>query len=175
MTLKLPKDIPVAVRHLSALKFFGELLSIGDRPKSDAVAVKTADFLDPDTKEKPLVMIWASPRLRGYRAVWSDAAKQKFVDPVAEWGPNTDIDHLYPKSWANAFENSMSHVHLFPVWAEVNRSAGGGREKKALEALRSGAATPVIQKNIVFAEELQVLKLLGHGVGTSSMPESIFD
>lgn len=175
MPSKLPNDIPVAVRHLSALTLLGELCRIGDRPMSDAVAVKTSDVVGSGADEKPLYYIWASPRLRSYRGVWNDAAEEKFVDDISTWGPNTDIDHLYPKSWAAAFENTMSHVHLFPVWREVNRSAGGGREKKALEALRSGAARPVFQKNIVYADELQVLKLLGHPVGTSSEPESIFD
>jgi hypothetical protein len=61
-------------------------------------------------------------------------------------------------------------VRLFPVWAEINRSAGGGREK---EALRIGLS-PMRQKGIVFGDELQVLKILGHPVGTVSDPVSIF-
>ena len=66
----------------------------------------------------------------------------------------------------------MAYVRLFPVWAEVNRSAGAGREKTALNN-ESAKLTPV--EGIVYATELQVLKILGHPVGTASGPVSIFE
>jgi hypothetical protein len=57
------------------------------------------------------------------------------------------------------------------VWAEINRSAGAGREKNALKA----ALMARRKLGIVYAEELQVLKILGHPVGTANDPISIFD
>jgi len=59
-----------------------------------------------------------------------------------------------------------------PSGAEVNRSAGGGREKASLkDGVRE--ARPV--DGILYATELQVLKIIGHPVGTPSEPVSIFD
>jgi hypothetical protein len=62
--------------------------------------------------------------------VWNDASAAGFVEAASEWGDNVDIDHVFPKSWANLC--------------------------------------------LVFAQELQVLKILGHPVGTASDPVSIF-
>jgi hypothetical protein len=54
------------------------------------------------------------------------------------------------------------------VWAEINRSAGAGREKHAL------LSEFVRKQGLIYAQELQVLKMLGHPVGTASAPVSIF-
>jgi hypothetical protein len=66
----------------------------------------------------------------------------------------------------------MAYVRLFPVWAEVNRSAGAGREKAALN---DSFVNRVPIEGILYAMELQVLKIIGHPVGTASNPESIFE
>jgi hypothetical protein len=62
-------------------------------------------------------------------------------------------------------------VRLFPVWAEINRSAGAGREKDALTV----GLIAKRKNGIVYAQELQVLKILGHPVGTAADPIIIFD
>ena len=68
-----------------------------------------------------------------------------------------DIDHVFPKNWANLPGSNVKYVRLFQVWAEINRSAGAGREKGALKA-----GLIAKHKGIVYAQELQVLKILGH-------------
>jgi hypothetical protein len=102
--------------------------------------------------------------------VWSEACAAGFVEAASEWGDNVDIDHVFPKSWAALPANNFEYVRLFPVWAEVNRSAGAGREKDGLKV----GITTTRKQGIVFAKELQVLKILGHEVGTASKPVSIF-
>jgi hypothetical protein len=133
------------------------------RDKSQALVLVTHDPSDP-------CIVWASPTLRQYRAVWDAAAVLGFVEPATEWGEDVDIDHVFPKSWANSPGSNLKYVRLFPVWAEINRSAGGGREKVALKV----GLIPTRKQGIVFAQELQVLKILGHPVGTASDPVSIF-
>jgi hypothetical protein len=133
------------------------------RGNSEAFAVITNDPTDP-------CVVWASPKLKSYRAVWDAAADRGLVDEASEWGPNVDIDHVFPKSWARTPGNNFRYVRLFPVWAEVNRSAGASREKGAL----SLGVTPKRKQGIVYAQELQVLKILGHPVGTLNKPISIF-
>jgi hypothetical protein len=64
----------------------------------------------------------------------------------------------------------MEWVRLFPVWAEVNRSAGG-REKWLLDGYRS---KPERLGKVVYAKELQILKLLGHPVGSHRDPSKVF-
>ena len=157
----LPGNIPVAAESIEALMKIGNPWALRDKP--DALVLVTHDPSDP-------CIVWASPKLRSYRSVWATAAALGFVEPASEWGENVDIDHVLPKSWANLPGSNLKYVRLFPVWAEVNRSAGGGREK---EALRIGLS-PNRRQGIVFGDELQVLKILGHPVGTASDPVSIF-
>ena len=152
-----PGKIPVAAESLDALMKIGNPWALG----SQALVLVTNDPSDP-------CIVWASPKLQDYRAVWDAACSAGFVEPASEWGPGVDIDHVFPRSWANL--QGLEYVRLFPVWAEVNRSAGGGREKAALKA----GLFPKRKQGIVFAEELQVLKILGHPVGTALKPESIF-
>ena len=96
------------------------------RANAEALVLVTNDSTDP-------CIVWASPRLESYRAVWNQAAAAGFVEPADTWGENVDIDHVFPKSWANRPGSSLNFVRLFPVWGEVNRSAGAGREKSALK------------------------------------------
>jgi len=134
------------------------------RAGSEALVLVTKDPSDP-------CIVWASPKLTGQRAVWDAAAAAGFVEPASEWGDNVDIDHVFPKSWANLAGSNLKYVRLFPVWAEVNRGAGGGGRER--DALRVGLISTRNQ-GIVYANELQVLKILGHRVGTVSRPETIF-
>ena len=115
--LVLPSDVAVAVRTSSTLDRLGTVRSFNGYSRSEAVIILTDDSGDP-------AQLWVSPKLKGYRKAWASAADSKLVDPLEDWGDNTDLDHLFPKSWAAAKGSVMSHVRLFPVWAEVNRSAG---------------------------------------------------
>lgn len=162
MSLSLPGNIPVAAETLEALTKIGNPWGLLHN-KSDALVLITNDPTDP-------CMVWASPRLKGYRAVWGAATAAGFVEPTSAWGENVDIDHVYPKSWANLPNSNLEYLRLFPVWAEINRSAGAGREKDALKF----GLFPKRKHGIVYAQELQVLKILGHPVGSASDPVSIF-
>jgi hypothetical protein len=157
----LPGNIPVAAESIEALAKIGSPWVL--RANSEALVLVTRDRSDPS-------IVWASPRLRDYRAVWDAAAAAGFVEAANQWGDKVDIDHVFPKSWANAPGSKLKYVRLFPVWAEINRSAGAGREKDGLKA----GLFPKRKQGIVYAEELQVLKILGHPVGTATDPVSIF-
>jgi hypothetical protein len=162
MSLVLPGNIPVAAESLAALRRIGNPQML--RSKADALVLVTKDPRDPH-------IVWASPKLKNYRSVWNIAVTHGFVDAATEWGDNVDIDHVFPKSWANLPSSNLKYVRLFPVWAEINRSADAGREKSALTA----GLIAKRRKGIVYAQELQVLKILGHPVGTESDPISIFN
>ena len=159
--MKLPGNIPVAAESLEALMRIGNPWLL--RANAEALVVVTNDPVDP-------CIVWASPKLKSYRSVWDSAAAKGFVEDADTWGPKVDIDHVFPKSWANAPGSTLQYVRLFPVWGEVNRSAGGGREKDALKL----GVFPTPTQGIVYAQELQVLKMLGHPVTDDSGPVSIF-
>jgi hypothetical protein len=164
MGLFCPGNIPIAVRSLAVLQGQGRAGEIPGYNIKTAVVLFTTDTTDE-------VTVWASPHLRGYRSVWRAAARMNAVDPLAAWGNGIDVDHLYPKSWAKVAGMEMAYVRLFPVWQEVNRSAGAGREKAFLAEIK---AKPIRSADLVYADELQVLKIIGHPVGTATKPESIF-
>jgi hypothetical protein len=68
---------------------------------------------------------------------------------------------------------ATSSAAFFPHFEQRILSASsfsGGREKDALKV----RMIPTRKQGIVYAEELQVLKILGHPVGTASAPVSIF-
>jgi hypothetical protein len=159
VSLTLPGNIPVAAKSLEVLMRIGSPWML--RENFQALALVTNDASDP-------CIVWASPRLLNYRAIWNAASAAGFVESASEWGENVDIDHVFPKSWANSPGSNLRYVRLFPVWAEINRSAGAGREK---HALNPGL---IRKQGLCYAEELQVLKMLGHPVGTASTPVSIF-
>lgn len=125
----------------------------------------TKDEIDP-------YIVWAAPSLRSCRRVWNAAHRANLVDDLSEWGDNVDVDHVYPKSWAQLPGMETVYVRLFPVCAEVNRSAGAGREKAALN---DSFVNRVPIEGIMYATKLQVLKMIGHPVGTTSNPVSIFE
>ena len=159
--MKLPGNIPVAAESLEALMKIGNPWLL--RANAEALVIVTNDPVDP-------CIVWASPKLKSYRAVWDLAAGQGFVEDAQIWGPKVDIDHVFLKSWANVPGSTLNYVRLFPVWGEVNRSAGAGREK---HELNFGIA-PTVKQGIVYAEELQVLKMLGHPVTDECGSVSIF-
>jgi len=161
MSLLLPGNIAVAAENLEALMRIGNPWVL--RSDLEALVLVTNDPSDP-------CIVWASPKLRDYRAVWDAATAGGFVEAASEWGTNVDIDHVFPKSWASLPGSNLKYVRLFPVWAEINRSAGAGREKDALQL----GLIPKRKNGIVYAQELQVLKILGHPVGTAVDPVSIF-
>lgn len=165
MSLLLPGNIPVAAISLAVLEAKGECKPIPGYDMRDALVQFADDPVDS-------ILIWASPYLRGYRSVWR-AAHQRYpaVDALDSWGEGIDVDHVYPKSWAKVPGMEMAYVRLFPVYLEVNRSAGAGREKAHLDELR---IHPLPINDIMYANELQVLKIIGHPVGSSTRPESIF-
>jgi len=43
-------------------------------------------------------------------------------------GDKVDIDHVF-QELGRTRRSNLKYVRLFPVWAEINRSAGAGREK----------------------------------------------
>jgi hypothetical protein len=157
----IPGNIPVAAEDLDSL------LRIGDpwvlRDKLDALVLVTNDASD-------RCIVWISPKREDYRAVWDEASDLGFVHTASEFGDDVDIDHVFPRSWANLPGSNLKYVRLFPVWAEINRSAGAGRERAALKV----GVRLTRKRGIVYAQELQVLKILGHPVGTAADPVSIF-
>ncbi len=159
--LTLPDKVPVAAESLDALREIAYPWPLDESIQS--LVTVSDDTSDP-------VIVWASPKVRRYRLVWEKAVDLGFVEAADTWGDNVDIDHVFPKSWANRPGSKIEFVRLFPVWAEINRSAGAGLEKKIL----NNGVFPTVKSGIVFAEELQILKVLGHPVGTFDDPVQIF-
>ena len=92
MSLVLPGNIPVAAESIEVLMRLGSPCVL--RRNYEALVLVTKDPTDP-------CIVWASPKLRGYRAVWDDAAAMGLVEEASEWGDDIDIDHVFPKSWAS--------------------------------------------------------------------------
>lgn len=158
MALALPR-IPIAVASMDILRKFGTVIEIPSVRPANACA-----FHGPDAGER---CVWVVATYSNYRGAWNKAAEDGAVDKLADWGRGFDVDHLFPRSWAekNGIETWLLRLH--PVYREVNRSAGGGREK----------ACPAINppsSGVIYAKGLQVMKLLGHPVGTTSAPEILF-
>ena len=164
MPLFLPDDIPIAAQNFVALCAKGTPSKLPGYDPSRAFALTTEDETD-------RCLIWAAPALSSYRSAWNAAHGANLVDDLSGWGSNVDVDHLFPKSWAKHSPMEIAYVRLFPVWAEVNRSAGAGRERTAL---KDGLANLAPIEGIFYSTELQVLKIIGHPVGTASDPVSIF-
>jgi hypothetical protein len=123
----------------------------------------------PPREDEP-ACVWVTPRYGPYRAAWLKAQAEGFVEPLTSFGEWVDVDHLCARSWAA--EAGLSWIRLFPVWAEVNRSAGAGREKAALG--QNPASGLRRRGGIVYAAELQIMKIIGHPVGTASRPELLW-
>ena len=111
--------------------------------------------------------IWAVATYAGYRSAWDKAHKIGYVDSLSEWGLDIDVDHLFPRSWAKHNRIETWWIRMHPVFAEVNRSAGGGRERavKSIEIPKDG---------IIYAVDMQLDKILSHPVGTVDNPETSY-
>lgn len=143
--------IPVAAESYEAACGLGDTWEL--RANVGGLVIVTRDPSDP-------CIVFASPTVASYGGIWAKAAAMGFVDAAHDFGPRVDIDHVFPKSWALRGDRQLAYVRLFPVWGEVNRSAGAGPEKAAL---KTGISVRT-KDGIVFAEELQVLKMLGHPI-----------
>jgi hypothetical protein len=147
---------------LDDIKRNSEIADIVAYDLSDALASKTKAPYDE-------VVIWARPTLRGYKAVWRAAAGMGLVDEASsiDTGSGTvDIDHVFPKSWTKFPGREVQYVRLFPIWREVNRRAGGGRER--LDPYAAGFKPNPIRAGIYYATDLQLRKMLNLPVGSTS-------
>jgi hypothetical protein len=162
MAITLPRGIAIAAADTTALDTLGTLMNVSSFGASEVLALWPRDRRDEPS-------VWVNPTFANYVGAWNAASREAIVDPRRDYGPGVDIDHVYPKSWAVVPGMQMEWVRIFPVWSEVNRSAGS-REKWLLQEYRS---KPIKLGRIVFATELQILKLLGHPVGTTSNPERL--
>lgn len=168
MSLILPGNSPVAARGLADIERNSEIGDVVGYDLTDALASKTKAPYDE-------IIIWARPTLRVYKAVWQAAARQGLVDNAESIDTGTgtvDIDHVFPKSWTNLPGYEVGYVRLFPVWREVNRSAGGGRER--LDPHAPGFKPNRMKGGIYFATDLQLRKMLNHPVGSSKGRSEVF-
>lgn len=161
--LQMPTDVAVAATSRSALAKLGKVEGIARYDPDTALLLRPAGGGEAE--------VWANPESKSYRRIWAAAAKAGVVDELEEYGPRTDVDHVFPRSWA-AKHGGITHVRLFPVWGEVNRSAGAGREKAELSLPRRGLKAV---GGLIFAQDLQLMKMLGHPVGSANNPERLFD
>src|SRR5262245_45746655 len=131
MPLMNPGNIPVAARDLADIEKNSQIADIVGYVRTDALASKTNAPYDGSSPG-------VRPTLRGYKAVWQAAVRQGLVDAADSIDAGTgtvDIDHVFPKCWTNLPGHEVNYMRLFPVWREVNRSAGGGRERLDPHAL----------------------------------------
>ncbi len=163
MALYLPHKVPIATLDKDALSQLGTVVRLGSRDANQAVALRPANLEDEPS-------VWVDPGYDGYRAAWNAAAHLGVVDHLHAWGPKTDLDHLYPRSWARLPGSELAWIRLFPVWGEVNRSAGQ-REKRLLDQYRK---QPRRLQRVVFADELQVLKIIGYPFEGASHTPRLF-
>jgi hypothetical protein len=139
----LPGNIPVAAESLEALMKIGSPWVLRD--KSQALVLVTRDPSDP-------YIVWASPKLRDYRAVWSAAAALGFVEPATEWGQDVDIDHVFPKRGKLARQQSEIRATVSGVGRDKPQRRSRAREgrtesrtgsnTKAGHRFRAGTAGP---------------------------------
>ncbi len=165
--LLLPDDVPVAVASRSCLTRFGTPFEIKGIDKTKACVLE--ETLD-GTRS-----VWCAIEYGNYRGAWEKAAEQKLVDAFSEYGPCIDADHLAARAVARKIEFKGWFLRIHPVFAEVNRSAGAGREKFAASS-KTEAENLLGRRagDVIFAGELQILKILGHPVGTAANPEIVF-
>jgi len=164
--LLLPDDVPIATANRRCLTR-GTVFDIeGIDPKSACVLVETSD----GTRS-----VWCAREYTSYRTACRKAAEQNLVDKFSEWGPCIDADHLAARAVSGALRLNGWFLRIHPVFAEVNRAAGAGREK--LAARSKGKAKELLGRktgDVIFAGELQILKMIGHPVGTSACPDILF-
>jgi hypothetical protein len=153
-------SIPVAVSTRKALTRFG---AVSDIPGFDAgSACVLKETVDGE------VSVWCAVGFGGYRRACAAVASQ------TDWKAFIDADHLVARAVAWKLKLDGWFLRMHPVYAEVNRSAGAGREKDAAQT--TSAAKALIGRrsgDVIFAGELQFLKIIGHPVGTSSDPDMV--
>lgn len=165
MSLFNPGNIPVAAESLAAIEKHGRIYDIGTYSRAHAFASRTKTPHDD-------VIIWVRPSLRNYTEVWRRAARMLLVDAAESIGDGVDIDHVFPRSWTKLPRYKIEYVRIFPVWREVNRSAGGGRER--LDPQAPDYVPNELKAGIYFATDLQLRKMLGHPVGSTTDRSEIF-
>jgi hypothetical protein len=165
MSLFNPGNIPVAAASFAAIEKNAKILDINSYSRADAFASKIKTPYDE-------VIIWVRPSLRAYSAVWRKAAGMLLVDSADSIGDDVDIDHVFPKSWTKLPCYKIEYVRIFPVWREINRSAGGGRER--LDPKAPGYVPNELETGIYFASDLQLRKILGHPVGSTKDRSDVF-
>ena len=160
----LPDNVPVATADRRCLTRYGTVFDIdGIDPKNACVLKEISD----GTRS-----VWCAIEYKYYRKAWEKAAEQKLVDEFSEYGPCIDADHLAARAVARKLKLGGWFLRIHPVFAEVNRSAGASREKIASHSRKT--AEKLLGKrvgDVVFAGELQFLKIIGHPVGTAANPE----
>lgn len=163
MALILPTDIPIATAEPSFLVHLGHVQEISGIRARNAFALKETG----DASRS----VWCKLEYRNYRTAWTKAAASGLVDALSEWGSDIDLDHLVARHIArrNGFANWFIRLH--PVYQEINRSAGAGREKHGVETRMPWRQ----QDGIIFAGELEILKAIGHPVGNRADPTTLFD
>ncbi len=163
MALILPTDIPIATTEPALLAGLGHVQEISGIRIRNAFAFKEAD--------DAFRSVWCRMEYRNYRSAWTKAAAGGLVDPLSEWGSDVDLDHLIARRIARLNGFTGWFIRLHPVSQEINRSAGAGREKHGVETRMPWRQ----QDGIIFAGELEILKVIGHPVGSRVDPTILFD
>ena len=169
MSLFNPGNVPVAARTLADIERNSIIEEIPEYDLTDALKSKTIAPYDE-------TIIWARPTLRKYKDVWQAASRKGWVEPLENIDTFTgtvDIDHVFPKSWTKLDIYLVSYVRIFPVWREVNRSAGGGRER--LDPHAPDYIPNELREGIYYATDLQLRKMLNHPPGTTKDRSNLFD
>jgi hypothetical protein len=163
MALILPDDIPIAAAGPALLKELGEVREIAGVSARNAFAFKE--------NGDAFRSVWCRLEYRSYRRAWHKAAAANLADPLSDWGSEVDVDHLIARRVARVNGFGSWFIRLHPVYREINRSAGAGREKHGSETRMPWSR----KSDVVFAGELQLLKAIGHPVGNHDEPVALFD
>ena len=138
----------VAAKSKRALATLGQISPVGAR---DVTSTFQFDPFDGCPKQ-----VWAHRDYPSYSAAWQD---------IYDLPDGYQVDHVYPRSWAEVAGMKVSWIRLFPVLAEVNTGAGRSWEKLWAGYYRDNPA-PAGMPELVYAEHYQILKILSEDVGT---------
>ncbi len=160
----IPDDIPIAVTDHRSLSRFGAVFKIVGVCMAKACVLKET--------QDGMRSVWCALDYKYYRDALKKASEQGLVDSLADWGACIDADHLASRAVARKLNLNGWFLRIHPVYAEVNRSAGASREKAASGSTKT--AKKILGNrvgDVIFAGELQFLKIIGHPVGTAANPE----
>jgi hypothetical protein len=137
-----------AARTLDALTRFGPWRNVAGYTSQQAVIV--------DAPDGP--QLWVDRELEDYRAAWRAAFPDRMPDSLE------DIDHVFPRSWAEPLNYRL--IRLACISRGANRSAGAGWEK-AWSGLYGDPSTapPREQPDLYPVEYFQWVKLQGVAAG----------